>query len=289
MSDETTNTTDTTVDATVSIDTEIPSMDEELDSNNATTAVSADEMTDTAGEQEELIVGKVYLSKFDEDGKRVGTVVSDVHFKTASGKQKYLDEGYIEIPTDIQETYYATNKYYRDPETGEPTLIPDPVIPLSSKKTSLLSKINAYTKSNITGGFKSIAGIPSDATYTYITYDSDEDTQQTMSIVYAASKSADFATSSYAGVVPCRGIPGEATDKQIFNLDASAIQKFEDDLGIHIGTCKQEGWVLQNKCNDATEVDWDTVYAEIMAIVDPDGLAKEKEEAAAKAAETTTA
>ena len=274
-------------DTTVSINDEIPTLDDELDSNNATGTVTSTDVTDVAGEAEALIIGKVYLSKFDDDGKRVATVVSDVHFKTASGKQKYLDDGYIEIPTDIQENYYATNKYYRDPETGEPTLIPDPVIPLSSKQSSLLSKINTYTKSNITGGFKSTAGVTTEAMYDYITYDSDEETQTTMTIIYAASKSANFETSDYKGHAPCRGIPEGATSKQVFSLDAAGIQQFQDDIAMHIGSCKQYGWTLQSKCNAATEATWDSVYEEIMTIIDPDGLAKEKADATSTE-ETTT-
>lgn len=53
-----------------------------------------------------------YLAKFDANGIRQTSVVEGVHFNTAAQKQKYLDDGFIEI-TDMDQELLATNDYYR--------------------------------------------------------------------------------------------------------------------------------------------------------------------------------
>ena len=42
----------------------------------------------------------MYLSKFDEEGRRETTVVSGIHFTDDAGKQAYLDDGYVEISNE---------------------------------------------------------------------------------------------------------------------------------------------------------------------------------------------
>ena len=50
----------------------------------------------------------MYLSKFDDAGRRVTTVVSGIHFKTNAEKQAYIDDGYIET-SDEDYQYYVGN------------------------------------------------------------------------------------------------------------------------------------------------------------------------------------
>lgn len=71
-----------------------------------------------------------YLCKFDDDGKRIATVVKGVHFKTEEEKAKYIADGYIETSDEDYE-FYAGNKgdgangtgYIRG-EDGKPTDAP---------------------------------------------------------------------------------------------------------------------------------------------------------------------
>ncbi|MCR5175689.1 MAG: hypothetical protein K6C05_02445 [Anaerovibrio sp.] len=51
----------------------------------------------------------MYLCKFDEEGKRIATVVSGIHFTTEKDKQSYLKDGYIET-SDEDYQYYIGNK-----------------------------------------------------------------------------------------------------------------------------------------------------------------------------------
>lgn len=117
---------------------------------------------------------------------------------------------------------------------------------LDELKTSKLSEISTWTKSHIIGGFTS------NAKGSKCTYDSDEDTQSTITIAYNASRSSDFETSSYKGQVPIRAIPDGQTEKIIINHNASEMQTLINDLALHIGTCKQKGWTLQSAVSAAT-------------------------------------
>lgn len=72
-----------------------------------------------------------YLAKFDVVGHRESTVVSGVHYETAGGRQKYIDNGYIPI-SDEDYQHYIGNRgvgdngtgYIRDPKTGKPVSAP---------------------------------------------------------------------------------------------------------------------------------------------------------------------
>ena len=72
-----------------------------------------------------------YLVKFDADGRRESTVVSGVHYETAGGRQKYIDDGYIPIPDEDYQHYIGNRGmgdngtgYIRDPKTGKPVSAP---------------------------------------------------------------------------------------------------------------------------------------------------------------------
>lgn len=107
-------------------------------------------------------------------------------------------------------------------------------------KAQKLELVGARTADKITGGFiSSCSGEP-------VQYDSDEATQSTMQTMYAATKSLDFTTHpDYQGVIPVRGYAEGSTIKTVFYLTAPQVQKFMDDLALHIGKCKQAGWEKQ--------------------------------------------
>lgn len=66
-----------------------------------------------------------YLAKFDDQGNRIATVCTFVHYENEDERQVYLNEGYIAI-TEEDYQYYIGNRgtgdngtgYIRDPKTG---------------------------------------------------------------------------------------------------------------------------------------------------------------------------
>lgn len=85
----------------------------------------------------------MYLCKFDFDGNRIATVTDGIHFSTAEEKQKYLDDGYIEI-SDDDYAYYVGNRgtgangtgYIRGAD-GNPTDAPAVVVTTEQKQASI--------------------------------------------------------------------------------------------------------------------------------------------------------
>lgn len=124
------------------------------------------------------------------------------------------------------------------PKPAEPTV--------DDYRALKLEQIKQWTEEAITGGFKmELNGLT-------VKFDSDTDTQNTMALMYNASRSADFATTPpYNGLIPCRGkIAGEGA-KVILDLNQEDMQRFVDNLARHIGACKQYGWQLQTELNEA--------------------------------------
>ena len=91
----------------------------------------------------------MYLCKFDENGKRIATVLKGVHFKTKAEKQKYLDEGYLET-SDEDYAYYVGNRgngangtgYVRGAD-GKPTDAPAHVPSTDEKKQAIIAQYEA--------------------------------------------------------------------------------------------------------------------------------------------------
>lgn len=147
----------------------------------------------------------------------------------------YSNKQYADIAVQAN----ATRKVLTILENGDVDMAL-PVVSLEVAKSVKLSEVNAWTKAKITGGFVSLASGAE------VTYDSDEETQSTMQTMYAATKSPDFANHpEYQGVIPVRGVARGKAIKDVFYLNATQVQKFVDDLALHIGRCKQEGWAKQ--------------------------------------------
>ena len=83
------------------------------------------------------------LSKFDSDGRRIATVLSDIHYHTDAERQKYIDDGYIET-SDEDYAYYVGNRgtgangtgYVRGAD-GKPTDAPAVVVTTAQKQASI--------------------------------------------------------------------------------------------------------------------------------------------------------
>ena len=128
--------------------------------------------------------------------------------------------------------------------------------PLSYQKKAKLDEVNAWTKSKITGGF---------VCYCYnnepVLYDTDEETQLTMTKARANCQSEKFATNFPTGM-PCRGYKklgqdeyGKDSfddDKTIFLFTPEQIIAWDEDFSLFLAKCKGEGWVKQAQVEAAT-------------------------------------
>lgn len=126
---------------------------------------------------------------------------------------------------------------------------------LAEAKTRKLAEVNAWTENKIIGGFVSAC------TGTNVTYDSDVNTQLTVSsdlnTIYLNPNA--FAINFPTGY-PMRGYPDgtdttDKTNKVIYNLTKEQLLQWNVDLGLHRGNCKQNGWIKQAEVNAATTVD----------------------------------
>lgn len=100
--------------------------------------------------------------------------------------------------------------------------------------------IDTWTATAITSGFMSAA------TGTTATYDSTEADQQNIMLMLQAAQTADFATHPiYKGQIPIRAVPEGQTSKAVLQHNAAQMQQLVIDMALHIGTCKQKVWLLQ--------------------------------------------
>lgn len=107
-------------------------------------------------------------------------------------------------------------------------------------KSAKLGQVNAWTATKITGGFiSSCTGSP-------VTYDSDQDTQLTVSsdlntIHLSPEKFAEKFPMGY----PIRGYSAGSREKSIYYLTVPQLIQWNVDLSLHRGNCKQDGWIKQ--------------------------------------------
>ena len=116
-----------------------------------------------------------------------------------------------------------------------------PELALEQLKEHKLQDIASWTEEHITGGFK----------YNNVTYDSDIDTQITMQGIALNVHTNEFAE-KYPTGCPVRGYDQNSSEKTIHMLSADEVLEFCAALSIHIGNCKQTGWILQNRVAEAT-------------------------------------
>lgn len=107
-------------------------------------------------------------------------------------------------------------------------------------KDRKLQAISDWTEKRITGGFK----------YNDVTYDSDLDTQITMQGIALNVHTPTF-TEKYPEGCPVRGYDAGSSIKTVHYLSADEVLGFCAALSMHIGQCKQDGWLLQNRVLNA--------------------------------------
>ena len=126
---------------------------------------------------------------------------------------------------------------------------------LAEAKARKLDEVNAWTEDKIIGGFVSAC------TGTNVTYDSDVNTQLTVSSdLNTIYLNPDAFAINFPTGYPMRGYPDgtdttDKTNKVIYNLTKEQLLQWNVDLGLHRGNCKQNGWIKQAEVNAATTVD----------------------------------
>lgn len=117
---------------------------------------------------------------------------------------------------------------------------------LDELKDIKLSEVDAWTKNKIIDGFISrCTGNP-------VRYDSDRDTQNTVSSdLNTIYLSPEKFNENFPNGYPMRGYPENANIKQVYFLTKEQLLQWNVDLGLHRGTCKQNGWNKQAEVNAA--------------------------------------
>lgn len=170
-----------------------------------------------------------------------GFIYREKDVNTDEELQKAINDGFVQI-SDEDYKLYSTLDYVYD--NGKPKKITVFEPQLDELKAAKLAEVNAWTAAKITGGFIS------EATGEPIIYDSDVDTQITVSRMRANCENQRFAE-LYPKGMECRGRREEGVEKEIFMLQPAAIIRLDEDLGIHIRKCKLAGWTQQAKVKAA--------------------------------------
>lgn len=134
-------------------------------------------------------------------------------------------------------------------EYYEVVAIPEPS--LEELKTAKLQEVDQWTANKIVGGFISTASGET------VTYDSDKDTQLTMQGI-ALNVQTERFSEKYPTGCPVRGYPIGSEIKQVYMLTPEQVMLWCADLSMHIGTCKQAGWMKQAEvaaCTTAEELE----------------------------------
>ena len=159
-------------------------------------------------------------------------------------KNSYVPEEYLEMATWCNEhkaMIKDMGNYFQIVSIPQPSF--------QKSKEDKLKQIEQWTEEQITGGF----------VYDGVTYDSDVDTQITMQGI-ALNVNTPLFAEKYPNGCPVRGYDGNSSEKTIHYLDADGVLGFCAALSMHIGFCKQMGWILQNRVNNAvTREDLDAI------------------------------
>ena len=181
-----------------------------------------------------------YLIKFDENGRRSDTYVAEE--KTQEQVTELLEKGFVLITEEDYQLLIGNvdgKEYIRNADgTYSEYTSPEPT--LEELKAIKLSEVDAWTERKITGGFIS------ECTGEIVKYDSDKDTQLTVSSDLNTINSAlDKFSEHYPEGYPMRGYPEGRLDKSVYYLSVEQLIKWNVDLGLHRGKCKQQGWEKQ--------------------------------------------
>ena len=177
--------------------------------------------------------------RYDEDNCYIGT---DRAFESP------LEKGVFHIPASCTEIEPPEGKEgFKTKWNGEAWEYeeipkePEPKPPTFDElKASKLIEVNNWTADKITGGFTS------ECAGELVRYDSDRDTQNTVSSdLNTIYLSPEKFNENFPNGYPMRGYPENENIKKVYFLTKEQLLQWNVDLGLHRGTCKQNGWVKQ--------------------------------------------
>lgn len=178
--------------------------------------------------------------KYDWNGYYIGILILDDTDKSPSGRYNIPADCTNVEPPESKDGYkikwngdkWEYEEIPKDKEPEPPTF--------DELKVAKLAEVDAWTADKITGGFTS------ECSGEMVRYDSDKDTQLTVSSDLNTINSApDKFSEYYPNGYPMRGYPDGGTEKTIHYLTVKQLIQWNVDLGLHRGTCKQNGWVKQ--------------------------------------------
>lgn len=194
-----------------------------------------------------------YVCGFNKDGKFLaGCVYKD---KSSMERPQSLNQEVVLTTLETEETFnlYAKGYIYQN---GVPVPAPTPIIPLEEAKAEKLTEVDQWTASKITGGFVSTCYNGEN-----ILYDTDTETQLTMTKARANCEGERFAQ-AFPNGMGVRGYAQTGTDadgtmvfantKTVYNFLPEHIIAWDEDFSLHLAKCKYEGWIMQDKVNNAT-------------------------------------
>ena len=165
-------------------------------------------------------------------------------------KGKYTNKEYADLAVWCN----ANNATIEDMgEYFEVVEIPAPS--LEELKKAKLTEVDQWTANKITGGF-----VSSCYNGENVLYDTDTETQLTMTKARANCEGERFAQ-AFPNGMGVRGYAQTGTDadgtlvfantKTIYNFLPEHIIAWDEDFSLHLAKCKYEGWIMQDKVNNA--------------------------------------
>ena len=178
--------------------------------------------------------------KYDWNGYYIGILILDDTDKSPSGRYNIPADCTNVEPPESKDGYkikwngdkWEYEEIPKDKEPEPPTF--------DELKAAKMAEVDVWTESKITGGFISqCTGNP-------VRYDSDRDTQNTVSSdLNTIYLSPEKFNENFPNGYPMRGYPENTNIKQVYFLTKEQLLQWNVDLGLHRGTCKQNGWVKQ--------------------------------------------
>ena len=184
--------------------------------------------------------------KYDWNGYYIGILILDDTDKSPSGRYNIPADCTNVEPPESKDGYkikwngdkWEYEEIPKDKEPEPPTF--------DELKAAKMAEVDVWTADKITGGFTSrCTGSP-------VKYDSDRDTQNTVSSdLNTIYLSPEKFNENFPNGYPMRGYPENTNIKQVYFLTKEQLLQWNVDLGLHRGTCKQNGWIKQAEVNAA--------------------------------------
>lgn len=166
-------------------------------------------------------------------------------------KGKYTNKEYADLAVACNQAGNLTiedkGDYFEVVEIPAPSL--------EELKKAKLTEVDQWTANKITGGF-----VSSCYNGENVLYDTDTETQLTMTKARANCEGERFAQ-AFPNGMGVRGYAQTGTDadgtlvfantKTIYNFLPEHIIAWDEDFSLHLAKCKYEGWIMQDKVNNA--------------------------------------